>query len=474
MMKGFPKHQRTVIGIMVVLFACGPASVATEAPNSELRPNVVLILTDDLGYGDLSCHGQAQYQTPVIDRLAKEGVRATDFYVPVPYCAPSRAALLTGRFPLRNGMTRNPHPGIHDEIGLRSEEVTLAEVFKKAGYATSCIGKWHLGHTEPFHPSRQGFDEYFGILYSNDMHPIQVFDNHKVVENPVDQTTLTQRYTARAVKFIERNTDSPFFLYLPHAMPHKPLAVSEEYYTPDTPGDLYADVIRELDASVGTIRRALDDAGILERTIFIFMSDNGPHYGGSTGGLKGKKATAWEGGVRVPFIVRYPAEFPGGQVVSTPLWSLDVFPTLLDLAGIPRPDDVIYDGENISEILKGKQTTHRPIFTAHNETIVTIRDGDWKLYLHEPRYLSKRDLNPDYVDPTWPDGVRILAQKEQPTSMQYPGVVPKRFENPLPLFNLKKDRTESVDQAGTHPEIVRRLRAKYQRFLKSMPAVEQR
>jgi uncharacterized sulfatase len=265
---------------------------------------VLLILADDLGYGDLSCYGQTQYQTPAIDRLAKEGVRATDFYVPAPYCAPSRAALLTGRFPFRNGITRNPHPGIRDELGLRSEEVTLGEVLQEAGYATSCIGKWHLGHTDEFHPSRHGFDDYYGILYSNDMIPVQIFDQHKVIENPADQTLLTKKYTARAVEFIEEHKEAPFFLYLPHAMPHKPLAASHEYHTPDTPGDLYADVIRELDGSVGTIRRALEDAGILERTIFIFMSDNGPHYGGSTGGLKGKKATAWEGGVRVPFIVR--------------------------------------------------------------------------------------------------------------------------------------------------------------------------
>ncbi len=434
-----------------------------------VRPNVVLILADDLGYGDLSCYGQTGYQTPAIDHLAAEGVLATDFYVPVPYCAPSRAAILTGRFPFRNGMTRNPHPRTHDEIGLRPEEVTLGEVFQEAGYATTCIGKWHLGHTERFWPTRQGFDEYYGIPYSNDMLPIQVWHNDEVVENPAEQTLLTKRYTVRAVDFIERNRERPFFLYLPHAMPHKPLAASEEFYTPDTPGDLYADVIRELDGSVGAIMQALKKTGVLEHTIVIFMSDNGPHYGGSTGGLKGKKATAWEGGVRVPFILRYPAEFKGGQVVSTPLWSLDIFPTLLELARVPRPAGVLLDGENITDILKGNRTSHGPIFSAHNEEIVTIRDGDWKLFVHEPHYLSTRDLNPDYVDPVWPNGVTILGQQEQPTSMDYPGVVPEPFDQPNPLFNLVEDRSETVDQSNARPEIVERLTGVYHRFLQTMP-----
>ena len=434
------------------------------------RPNVVLILADDLGYGDLSCYGQTAYETPAIDRLAKEGVKATDFYVPVPYCAPSRGALLTGRHPLRTGLTRNPHPGIHDEIGLNPAEVTLGEVFQQAGYATTCIGKWHLGHTEKFWPTKQGFDSYFGIPYSNDMLPIQVWDNDRVVENPAEQTLLTKNYTQRAVGFIEANQERPFFLYLPHAMPHKPLAASEQFYTPDTPADLYADVIRELDWSVDTIRQALEKAGVLENTIFIFMSDNGPHYGGSTGGLKGKKATSWEGGVRVPFIVRYPKKFQGGTVVDTPMWSLDIFPTLLELAGISSPQEIVIDGENITAILKGESNEHGPVFSTHNEEVITVRDGDWKLFVHEPRYLSKRDLNPDYVDPVWPNGVTILGPPEQPTSMDYPGILPKPFDNPNPLFNLADDPAEMVDQAQANPEVVERLKADLRKFVESMPS----
>ena len=455
--------------IKASLFALGMTVSFATAEDREQRPNVVLILADDLGYGDLSCYGQTGFETPAIDQLAKEGVRATDFYVPVPYCAPSRASLLTGRFPFRHGMTRNPHPGTHDDVGLRPSERTLGEIFGEAGYATTCIGKWHLGHVEPFLPARQGFEDYYGILYSNDMLPVQLFDRDKVVENPVDQNLLTQKYTERAVSFIEKHKKEPFFLYLPHAMPHKPLAASEDYYTPETPKDLYADVIREMDDSVGAIRQALERAGVLDRTIFIFMSDNGPSYGGSTGGLKGKKATAWEGGVRVPFIIRYPDEFPAGGITSTPLWSLDLFPTLLNLVELPLASETELDGEDITKILRGETSEHRPIFTAHNEKLITIRDGEWKLYLEEPRYLNKSELEAKAPLNPWPDGVTIIAPKEQPSPAQYPGVVPERFTNPHPLFNLARDPTESTDLAAENPEVVARLKKAHHRFLQSMP-----
>jgi arylsulfatase A-like enzyme len=438
-------------------------------------PNVVIILTDDLGYGDLSSYGQEAYETPEIDRLAREGVLATDYYVPVPYCAPSRAALLTGRFPFRNGMVKNPHPDLNeaqDNVGLAATELTLGEVYQSAGYKTAAFGKWHLGHKPQFYPTRHGFDEYYGILYSNDMLPIQIMDGDRVAENPVDQRYLTRKYTDKAVDFITRNQDQPFFLYLPHAMPHKPLAASEDYYTPDTPNDLYHDVIRELDGSVGEIIAALHEHGILENTIVIFTSDNGPHYGGSTGGFKGKKATPWEGGIRVPFIIRHPASLPAGTTVSTPFWSIDLFATLLGMTGIDLPPGITLDGSDIRDILTGKTKTHAPIYSAQDTKIITIRDGDWKLYVNKPHYLSTRDLNPDWVDPTWPNGTTIIAQTEQPNSMQYPGIVPKQFENPLPLFNLASDPTESTDLAAVHPAVVARLRAEYERFLASMPAME--
>lgn len=453
--------------LWVLVVACLTAQLSGQ-------PNVVLILTDDLGYGDVSSYGQSAYKTPHIDRLAEEGVRATDFYVPVPYCAPSRAALLTGRFPFRNGMTRNPHPDespMQDNVALRHSELTLGEIYQANGYKTICIGKWHLGHKPASYPVRHGFDEYYGILYSNDMLLIQIIENTEVVENPVDQRYLTKKYTEKAVDFIEDNKENPFFLYLPHAMPHKPIAASDRFYTPDTPNDLYHDVIRELDWSVGEVVSALKQAGVFENTILIFMSDNGPHYGGSTGGLKGKKATPWEGGTRVPFIVRYPASLPQNTVVSTPMGSIDLLPTLLDLCGLDLPEDIVFDGASIVNILTGKQTDHAPVYGVQNEKIMTIRDGDWKLYLNKPRYLSARDLNPDWVDNKHPNGTTIIAQDEQPSTMEYPGIVPEPFENEFPLFNLVNDPSESVDLAEQHPEIVERLQREYRNFLASMPAV---
>jgi len=224
------------------------------------RPNVLIILTDDLGYGDISCYSQSDYETPNIDYLAENGVSCTDFYVPTPYCAPSRATLLTGRFPLRHGLIRNPTPdaGI-DDIGITDNEITLGEVFQESGYQTKCIGKWHLGHREEFFPVKHGFDEYLGILYSNDMRPVQIVENMDTIEYPVDQNFLTKRYTQEAIDFIRQNRNRPFFLHLCHAMPHKPLAVSDEFYSEETPDDLYTDVIRELDWSTGEIFNTLKE-----------------------------------------------------------------------------------------------------------------------------------------------------------------------------------------------------------------------
>ena len=269
------------------------------------RPNVIVILADDLGYGDLACYGSRVNRTPNLDRMAQEGVRFTDFYTPMPFCAPTRAALLTGRYPFRSGMTNNPAPdaGIND-VGIPASEVLLPEVLKQSGYATMCIGKWHLGHTGQFLPVVNGFDEYYGILYSNDMRPVQIVHNDRVAAYPVVQAHLTRDYTNAATKFIEQNRGRPFFLYLAHAMPHKPLAASEEFYTPDTPDDLYADVINELDWSVGRVLAKVRDLGLDENTLVVFTSDNGPWYGGSTGGLRGMKASTFDGGVRVPLIAQ--------------------------------------------------------------------------------------------------------------------------------------------------------------------------
>lgn len=435
------------------------------------KPNVVIILSDDMGYGDISCYNQNQVKTPNIDRLATEGVRFTDFYVPTPYCAPSRATLLTGRFPLRHGLVQNPAPdaGIND-VGLNAREVTLGNLFQHAGYHTKCIGKWHLGHKEEFFPVKHGFDEYYGILYSNDMRPVQIIENMDTVEYPVDQRLLTKKYTAKALDFIQRNQHSSFFLYLAHAMPHKPLAASEKFYSKGDSRVLYESVIRELDWSTGEVISQLKKLGILENTIVIFMSDNGPWYGGSTGGLKGMKATNWEGGTRVPFIVRYPKQFPQNKIVTTPCWSPDILPTLMKLTDIQTDSKIKLDGQDISGIIKGKSLQHNPIFTMKNAQIMTIRDGKWKLFIKQPEFYKEINLK-TWVDKRAPDGTTILAPDNQATPADYPGIKPQKMNEEKFLFDLDKDPAENNNLSGEYPKINKRLIRQYERFLHSLPKI---
>ncbi len=452
--------------LLLGMFFAGNTACTSVSP---AKPNVIIILTDDMGYGDISCYGQTSYETPNIDFLAENGVSCTDFYVPTPYCAPSRETLLTGRFPLRHGLIRNPTPdaGI-DDIGILPGEITLAEVFQESGYKTKCIGKWHMGHREEFFPVNHGFDEYFGILYSNDMRPVQLVENLDTLEYPVDQNFLTKRYTDQAIDFIKRNRDQAFFLHLCHAMPHKPLAVRDEFHTPDTPDDLYADVISELDWSTGEIYSTLKELGLLDNTIVIFMSDNGPWYGGSTGGLKGMKATTWEGGIRVPFIIHYQAEFPAGSTVDVPCWSPDIFPTLLSLCGVNLPAENVLDGQDITNILKGKQSNHAPVFSLHNEHIMSVRKGDWKLFVRKPRGYREVDLS-TWKDKRAPDGTTIIARSEgQATPAQYPGVIPDDPEKDIQLFNLREDPTESTDLSLVHPDLVDELLQELELFKNSI------
>ena len=433
-----------------------------------LPPNVLIILADDMGYGDISCYDEEAVSTPNIDKLAGEGVICTDFYVPTPYCAPSRATILSGRFPLRHGVIRNPAPdaGI-DDVGIRDEEVLLGEIFQKEGYRTKLIGKWHLGHREEFFPVKHGFDEYYGILYSNDMRPVQLIRNMDTVEYPVDQAYLTQKYTEEAISFIKESRGKPFFLHLCQAMPHKPLAASPDFYTPETIGDLYHDVIRELDWSTGRIVEALKDEGILENTILIFMSDNGGTYGGNNGPLKGKKATIWEGGVRVPFIIRYPEKLPQGTVVDVACWSPDIFPTILALSGVQVPEGIKLDGIDIRDILKGEKQEHPAIFTMSGDKIRTIRKGDWKLFLTKPGFYEATDLS-TWSDWRAPDGTTIIAPVEQATPAMYPGVKPEWMEGEVFLFNLKDDISEMVNRSDKEAEIISDLQDEYQRFQESL------
>jgi len=442
--------------------------VATALPMADNKPNVVIILTDDMGYGDISCYNANQAKTPNIDRLAADGVRFTDFYVPTPYCAPSRATLLTGRFPLRHGMVQNPAPdaGIN-EIGLKASEVTMGELFQKAGYHTKGIGKWHLGHKPEYFPVKHGFDEYYGILYSNDMRPVQLIENMDTVEYPVDQRLLTKKYTAKALDFIDRNRHSPFFLYLAHAMPHKPLAASADFYSKGDHQELYNSVIRELDWSTGEVIAKLKKLGILENTLIIFMSDNGAWYGGSTGGLKGMKATNWEGGVRVPFIIRYPQQLPQGITVSVPCWSPDILPTIMNLTGIETDPVLKLDGQDMADIIRGKSTSHPPIFTMKDTVVRTIRDGKWKLFLTKADFYKEVDLK-NWTDKRAPDGTTILAPYEQANPGDYPGVKPGKIEGEMLLFDLEKDPTESTDLSGKFPQVKQDMIRKYEEFLYSI------
>lgn len=422
------------------------------------RPNVIVILCDDLGYGDVGIYGSTKFKTPNIDKLAASGARLTHFYTPYPYCAPTRASLQTGRYPARFGLTTNPTPdaGVND-LGIPAGEITLGEAFKGAGYATGYIGKWHLGHKLEFYPTRNGYDEYLGILYSNDMRPVQLIEGEKVVEYPVVQATLTQRYTRRATEFIEKHADSPFFLMLAHAMPHKPLAASEGFYRKSGAG-LYGDVIAELDWSVGEVMATLDRLKLSEKTLVWFTSDNGPWFGGSTGGLRGMKSLQYEGGIRVPLIARWPGRIPAGHTSDEPAITMDIYATSLRAAGIAPPGDRALDGKDILPVLTSHSATpHDALYGFANRTVCTVRSGRWKLHrCPQPADNLVRIARP-WIDPRGPDGVTILAPCEQYNIDARPGPAGGDVLAGTALFDLKEDPGEQHNVAADHPDEVARL-----------------
>lgn len=453
------RNIRTKSFPLAAMLICATGVAAAD------RPNVILILADDLGYGDLGCFdADCPFRTPHLDRMAAEGAMLTSYYVPTPFCAPSRATILTGRYPFRHTLVRNPAPDVGaSNFGLPQSEITIAELLQEAGYRTAAYGKWHLGHKQQWLPRRQGFDEYFGILYSNDMFPVQLVENETVVEYPVVQAALTRRYTERALRFIEDHRHEPFFLYLPHAMPHKPLAVSDDFYTPETPDDLYADVIAELDAAIGRVLARLDELKLAERTLVLFTSDNGPWYGGSTGGLRGMKGKTWEGGLRVPLIARMPGTIPAGIVNHAPAGAIDLLPTICGLAGVSLPQDRTIDGRDILPLLQNPEapSPHEAIFAMQGAHLATIRSGPWKLHVRSPGPDRFHDLSPEelarWVDPRGPDGVTILAPCEQATPRQHPGRIGGDTPREMMLFNLETDPGERDDVAAAHPEVVGRL-----------------
>ena len=411
-------------------------------------PNVVIIYVDDMGYGDLGCFGAKKIKTPNLDRMAKEGTRFTSFYVAQAVCSASRAALMTGKYSNRTGVLGALGPNAKG--GLARNHTTIAEMLKSLGYATSIIGKWHLGHLPDYLPTRRGFDEYYGLPYSNDMwprHPTAKFPDlpliegeKTIAENP-DQSKLTTDYTERAVKFIQKNKDRPFFLYLPHTMPHVPLFVSERFKGKSEQG-LYGDVVMELDWSVGQILQTLKDAGIDDNTLVIFASDNGPwlsygNHAGTAGLLREGKGTTWEGGVRIPCIMRWPGKIPADKTQPEPAMTIDILPTLARLTGAKLPAGKI-DGKDITPLMMGEanaKSPHDAYYFYWNNELRAVRSGPWKLY--------------------FPHTYQTLVGS-QPGSDGKPGLY-KQAKVGLELYNLDADLSERTDVAGQNPDVVRRL-----------------
>lgn len=442
------------------------------------RPNVVIILADDLGFGDLSCYGNTKFKTPHLDRMADEGAKLTQFDCPASFCAPTRASLMTGRYPFRCGMTQNPAPDggpAADALAMPKSETTLAQMMKSAGYATGMVGKWHLGHKEGWLPTDRGFEEYFGIPYSNDMQPVQVMEGTEVVEYPVVQATLTKRYTERAIAFIERSRDKSFFLYFAQAMPHKPLAVSEAFYKKSGAG-LYGDAVMELDWSVGQVFAKLKELGLDEKTLVMFSSDNGATFGGSTGGLRGMKGSTYEGGYRVPMIARWPGHVAPGHVSAESAVMMDLFATTLVASGISLPADRVTDGLNIMPLFTSDaKSPHMGVFGHKQSKLATVRDSRWKLHVLSPGIglASVNKPGEKYVDPRAPDGVTILAPLEQAQTSDHPGLQTGDAPKAMQLFDLQSDPGEQHDVAAAHPEEARRLKALFDAMNKEVPEIEE-
>jgi len=393
------------------------------------RPNIILINCDDLGYGDIECYGGRTIRTPNINSLARDGIRFTDYYSCNAICAPSRAGLLTGRYPFRTGIIGNPYPkdepfakrlarrlgvvllglGVVDlrekyvARGISHKEITIPEALKAAGYRTGMVGKWHLGDfsKEPdYNPRRHGFDEYFGVPHSNDMSPCPLYHNEKELEADIEtnQARLTGLYTRRAEKFINESGKKPFFLYFAHTFPHQPLYASNRFKNKSKGGE-FGDTVEEIDWSVGRLTQLLRKKNLYNNTIIIFTSDNGPWFEGSPGSFRGRKGQSYEGGFRVPFIVRWPGRISAGRICREPAINLDIFPTLLELAGVGLPRDRIIDGKNIYSLLAGKtdKSPHENILFYHYDLLEGIRSGRWKYFRKTNRYTWPVALDTAYI-----------------------------------------------------------------------------
>lgn len=440
------------------------------AEDARRLPNIVLILADDLGYGDVGCFGAPKIKTPHLDQLARDGTRFTNFYVSQPVCTASRASLLTGCYANRVGLAGALNHSSRN--GINPDEQLLPELLKARGYATAVYGKWHLGHREMFHPLRHGFDDFLGIPYSNDnskyhpvvrgIPPLPLYDGAEVVEEDPDQSQFTRRFTQRAVQFIEQNRSRPFFVYLPHVMPHVPIFASTEFRGRSAAG-LYGDVVEELDAGVGDVLQALRRLELDDSTLVIFLSDNGPFlsYGdhaGSAAPLREGKLTTFEGGVRVPTLMRWRGKVPAGRVCDEPLATIDLLPTLTRLVGAAAPKRRI-DGLDIWPVLAGEpnaKSPHDALFFYEGTALQAVRSGDWKLHLPHDyltvagppgtngRPANFANLKPDSIAQS---GIRGIASRH--------GYDVRRIE--LSLFQLRDDPGERNNLAEQHPDVVQRL-----------------
>ena len=450
--------RRSATLAAILLAALSAASGQAPRP-----PNIIIIMADDLGYGDLGCYGHPSIRTPNLDRMAAEGMRFTDFYSSAPVCTPSRAGLMTGRLPVRTGMSSNTRRVLFPDSagGLPADEITIARALKSRGYATACVGKWHLGHLPQYLPTRHGFDFYFGIPYSNDMDrdpasprgrdgmfnprieywKVPLLRNEAEVERPVDQQTLTRRYTEEALRWIGQNKDRPFFLYFPHTFPHVPLFASDKFRG-TSPRGLYGDVVEELDWSVGQVLDLLRRERLSENTFVFFTSDNGPwlpqeHHGGSAGLLREGKGSTWDGGMRVPGIAWWPGRIRSGVTTRELAVNLDLFPTSLALAGAALPADRVLDGSDMAPILFGSGKSNRQtVFFYRDEQVYAVRKGAYKAHLvTQPGYGSEP---------------------------------PMRQHDPPLLYNLAEDPSERFDLSAQQPGIVADLKSEVDRHRAGM------
>ncbi|MFO8058504.1 MAG: sulfatase [bacterium] len=425
----------------------GAAGIAAgRRVSASRKPNIVIIMADDLGYGDLGCYGSEAIKTPVLDRMADEGAKLTSFYSSGPVCTPSRAGLITGRYPIRTGAHDVFFPDCNPLVslpihlsrglgpGMSRNEITLAQALKQGGYATCCIGKWHLGDLKSYRPHHRGFDHYMGLLYSNDMVPLPLYRNDEIIDPPpANQDLLTQKYTSEALSWIKQNKDRPFFLYLPHTFPHIPLHASEEFRGTSEAGR-YGDCIEEIDWSTGEIMDALERYGLSENTFVFFTSDNGPWYQGSTGRRRGRKGETFDGGMRVPAIARWPGKIPAGSVTDQMSMNFDLFTTALAVAGLNPPQDRPMDGKNIMPLLQGEDSPHKALYFYNSKDLQAVRTQNWKY----------RRRHAGYATNYW--------------------MVPK---GPM-LFDLTSDHDESYNVIDLYPDKAREMEELMKSFEKNL------